>query len=90
MGSANACAVNGNWSSVRMGVRAKPQGPLASAGILIMSCLGLGGQGGAREIAVGSRREKLATLAQEGVVSRQGSPLQQRKQNPEKDLTWIF
>lgn len=45
---------------------AKPQSPLASTGILIMSCLGLSDKGYAREIAVGSRRVELATLAQEG------------------------
>ena len=48
------------------GMRAKPQGPLARAWILIMSCLGLSGKGYAREIAVGSRRVELTTLAQEG------------------------
>lgn len=56
----------GTGHQLEWGVRAKPQGPLASAGILIMSCLGLSDKGYAREIAVGSGREKLATLAQEG------------------------
>lgn len=47
-------------------MRAKPQGPRASTGILIMSCLGLSDKGYAKETAVGSRRVELATLAQEG------------------------
>ena len=82
-------AVNGNWSSAGMGDESQAPGSTGKCRDINNVLLGLSDKGYATEIAVGSRGWNWPHWHRRG-GDRQGSPLQQRKQNPEKDLTWVL